>query len=463
MRSERDPMGEVLVPADALYGAQTARAVANFPISGLRMPRELIRAIGLIKAAAARVNQGLLLLDAVRAEAIERAALEVAEGVWDAHFPVDVFQSGSGTSTNMNANEVIAHRAEHLLGEGIRVHPNDHVNLGQSSNDVIPSAISLASQLVVQTRLIPALERLSSSLSDKASAWDDIVKIGRTHLQDAMPIRLGQEFSSYAHLVARSAAEVRHAACSLNELALGGTAVGTGTSTHPEFGRRVAAVLAEMTGFPLQEASHHVAAQSYPLALAALSASIAQAAGVVYKVANDIRWMGSGPRAGLGELVLPALQPGSSIMPGKVNPVMAEAVMMVCVQVMGLDLAVRIGASQGNFELATMLPLLGYDLLTEASLLANGVEAFRERLVEGLEVDRERIEALVERSLALATPLAAVVGYDEAARIAHEAHHSGRTIREVAAQEGILPPEALERALDLRRLTEPGFTIGRQP
>lgn len=463
-RNEHDAMGEIAVPDHAWYGAGTARAIENFPISGLRLPRGMIRALGLIKAAAATVNHDVGLLDPARSGAISRAAMEVADGTLDDHFPVDVFQTGSGTSSNMNANEVIARRATALLAEagiGLEVHPNDHVNMGQSSNDAFPAAIHVSASLAIEHHLAPALGRLVSSFLAKARQFDDVVKIGRTHLQDATPIRVGQEFCGFAHLIDGAARELARASELLTELHLGGTAVGTGVSTHPEFGTRMAAALSTLTGRGFREASNHVASQSYPAAVSAVSGALRSLAGVHLKVANDIRWMGSGPRAGLGELILPAVQPGSSIMPGKVNPVMAESLMMVCVQVIGLDSAIQTAAFLGNFELNTMLPLLAYDLLLEISLMANGIEAFRVRLVDGLNVDRARVEALVEQSLALATPLAPLVGYDRAARIAQQAHVEGKTIREVARELGLLPDHALDRALDLRRLTEPGVpTIG---
>jgi len=465
-RIERDVMGELKVPGTALYGAQTARALQNFTISGLRMPREMIRAVGLIKAAAAQVNRDLGLLDEDRATVIVRAAMEVADGKLDEHFPVDVFQSGSGTSTNMNANEVIARRAGEIAaapGGSPSIHPNDHVNKGQSSNDVIPAAIHVASLDAVERLLVPQLELLVKTLEEKAVEFDEVVKVGRTHLQDAMPIRLGQEFGGYAHLIAATAEDLRRASLSLCKLHLGGTAVGTGTGTHPEFGARMAAELSAMTGLPFSETSNHFAGQSYPQAIAATSASLRSVASVLLKVANDVRWLGSGPRSGLGELILPVVQPGSSIMPGKVNPVLAEALMMVCVQVIGLDAAVNTGAFLGNFELNTMLPLLAHNLLQEITLLANGIAAFRTRLLEGVSVDRARVEASVEQSLALATPLAPLIGYDAATRIAQRAHAEGRTIRDVARELGIFSPETLARLLDVHTLTEPGLPATELP
>jgi fumarate hydratase class II len=454
-------MGECRVPDDMLYGAQTARAVENFPISGLRLPRELIEALGLVKKAAALVNQehGHLPPDIVGA--ITRAAEEVIQGKLDVHFPVDVFQTGSGTSSNMNANEVIANRAIALLGGTVGsktpVHPHDHVNFAQSSNDVFPTAIHLAAVILMERRLFPALEQLSQSLRRKAEEFDGIVKIGRTHLQDATPIRLGQEFSGYASQVEHG---VRHlyAACDhLRELAQGGTAVGTGINTYPGFGHAMAAKLAELTGVAFREAENHFEAQAAQDAAVQASGSLKTLAVSLMKIANDLRWLGSGPRLGLGELEIPAVQPGSSIMPGKVNPVIAESLIMVCAQVMANDTAITLGGLYGNFELNVMLPLIGRNLLEQISLLASAAANFATKLVEGLKANRTRIESLNERSLSLATVLAPHIGYDRAAEIAKESHRTGRTVREIAREWRVLPEAELERALDLRRQTEPGL------
>ena len=463
-RTERDTMGEIQVPADALYGAQTARAVANFPISGRGIGRPMIRALGRVKAAAATVNRELGLLEPRLAEAIVAAAGEVADGTLDAHFPVDVFQTGSGTSSNMNANEVIANRANVALGGivGARspIHPNDHVNLGQSSNDVFPTAIHVAAETLLAERLDPALGRLVGELRAKAAQFDDMVKIGRTHLQDAVPIRLGQEFSGYAAQIELGRERLAAAREHLRELAIGGTAVGTGMGAHPEFGRRVAARLAAETGMPFREARNHFAAQASLDAAVQASATLRTLAGSLIKIADDLRLLGSGPRLGLGELRLPAMQPGSSMMPGKVNPVIAESLIMVCVQVFGNDVAVALAGQRGPFELNTMMPLIARNLLEEIELLAAAIDNFREKLLSGLEADRERIAAQNERSLALATGLVPLLGYDRAAAIVKEAWSTNRTIREVALRHEVAPPEALDRLLDLRTQTEPGRGAG---
>jgi len=452
-------MGPMEVPASAYYGASTQRAVLNFPISGIRFSRPFIRALGLIKLAAAETNMELGLLDRERGEAIVQAAREVVEGKLDDQFVLDIFQTGSGTSTNMNANEVIANRASELLGgeRGSRkVHPNDHVNMGQSSNDVIPTAIHLAALELMERRLIPSLERLHRGLAEKARAFDDIVKIGRTHLQDATPIRLGQEFSGYASQIEHGIRRVRQAQKDLSELALGGTAVGTGINTHPEFARRAIARLAAMTGLELREAENHFEAQAAKDAAVFASGALKTVAVSLMKIANDIRFLASGPRCGLGELKLPAVQPGSSIMPGKVNPVIIESVMMVCAQVMGNDLTITIAAQHGNFELNVMMPVLAHNLLQSIELLANAAANFQEKTIAGLEADRERCESLVEQSLAMVTVLAPRIGYDRAAELAHKAYETGKTIRAVCLEEQVLPPDELDRLLDARRQTEPG-------
>jgi fumarate hydratase class II len=459
-RIEHDTMGDMRVPADALYGAQTARAVANFPISGRGIGRPMIGALGRIKRAAAEVNRELGLLEPRLADAIAAAAAEVANGTLDAHFPVDVFQTGSGTSSNMNANEVIANRANVALGGTLGsnrpVHPNDHVNLGQSSNDVFPTAIHLAAEILFEERLVPALVRLRDGLRAKASEFDDVVKVGRTHLQDATPIRLGQEFSGYAAQLDADLERIAAAREHLRELAIGGTAVGTGTGTHPEFGRRVAARLAQETGLPFREARNHFAAQAAQDAALQASATLRTLAVSLIKIADDVRWLGSGPRLGLGELRLPEVQPGSSIMPGKVNPVMAESLLMACVQVVGNDAAIALAAQYGRFELNTMLPLIARNLLEQLELLAAAMDAFRQKLLVGLEADRERIAVLVERSLAMATGLVPLVGYERAAAIVKQAWASNRTIREVAREQRVATDAELDRALDPRAQTEPG-------
>ncbi|BCA78380.1 class II fumarate hydratase [Desulfuromonas sp. AOP6] len=458
-RIEKDSMGEMTVPAAALYGAQTARAMENFPISGYRFPRPFLRALGMIKERAARVNMELDLLDSERAMAIMEAAEEVIRGELDSHFVLDIFQTGSGTSTNMNTNEVIANRATQLEGWGGErsIHPNDHVNLGQSSNDVIPTAIHMAAAVEIRHSLIPALFALQEALGEKAEAFADIIKIGRTHLQDATPIRLGQVFSGYARQVALANRRLETALEGLMELPLGGTAVGTGINTHPQFAGRVIAGLAEVTGLPFREASNHFEAQGGKDAVVYASGALKTCAGALFKISNDIRFLGSGPRCGLGELILPPVQPGSSIMPGKVNPVMAESLMQVCAQVVGNDAAITLGGLSGNFELNVMMPLLAHNLLESIALLSSGVTQFSRRCVQNLEADRAHCEATVEKSLAMVTSLAPVIGYDRAAQIAKKAHESGRTVREVAREEEVLDETELNRLLDPLPMTAPGI------
>ncbi|WP_447980712.1 class II fumarate hydratase [Candidatus Nitrospira bockiana] len=456
-------MGELAVPADAYYGVQTARAIQNFPISDLRFPRAFLRAMGLIKWAAAKVNGELSLLDPKLADAVMAAAREVMDGRWDREFPLDIFQTGSGTSTNMNTNEVIANRAAELLG-GARgskvVHPNDHVNLGQSSNDVIPTAIHVAAVDLIERKLIPALRRLHGALLQKAREFDGIVKIGRTHLQDATPVRLGQEFGGYARQIELGVERARHAQAVLSEVALGGTAVGTGLNAHPEFARRVLAVVSQEVGCPLREAVNHFEAQSAQDSVVQASGDLRTIAVSLMKIANDVRWLGSGPRCGLGELLLPETQPGSSIMPGKVNPVIAESVTMVAAQVIGNDVTITVGGQSGNFELLVMLPVMAYNLLQSIELLATASENFAGRCVEGLKADAERCRQSIEQSLAMCTALAPEIGYDAAARIAKEAFRTGRTVREVARAEKVLPEDRLAALLDPWRMTEPGGPVG---
>jgi len=459
-RIERDSMGEMEVPEDALYGAQTARALENFPISGLRFPRPFLRAMGQIKEHAARVNRDLGLLDERRALAIMDAAEEVARGNLDEQFPLDIFQTGSGTSTNMNTNEVIATLAKRNLAEDgieLEIHPNDHVNLGQSSNDVIPTAIHLAAAVELRNRLLPALEVLQNSLADKAEEFDDIITIGRTHLQDATPVRLGQIFSGYARQVERAIERIEQALEDLHELPLGGTAVGTGINTHPEFAARVIEGLGAVHVLLFREAENHFEAQAAKDPCVATSAALKSCAVTLYKIANDIRFLGSGPRCGLGELQLPAVQPGSSIMPGKVNPVMAESLIQVCAQVIGNDAVVTLGGLSGNFELNVMMPLIAYNLLQSIDLLGGAVAAFEERCLQGLSADRQRCEGLIEESLAMCTALAPVIGYDRAAEIAKHAYQHGKTVREVARERLDMEETELDRLLDPRPMTEPGI------
>ena len=462
-RIERDTMGEVPVPADAYYGVQTARAIENFPISSMRMPRSVIRAMGLIKRAAAAVNHSLGLLEQRPADAIARAATEVVDGKLDNQFPVDVFQTGSGTSTNMNTNEVISNRATELLG-GARgsklVHPNDHVNLGQSSNDVIPTAIHIAASETIQHQLLPALTRLHRALDQKANDFDTVVKIGRTHLQDATPVRLGQEFGGYARQVELGIARVKRAQEALSEVALGGTAVGTGLNCHPEFSSRVLAMVSQETGCHFREATNHFEAQSAQDSLVEASGELRTLAVSLMKIANDIRWLGSGPRCGLGEIHVPETQPGSSIMPGKVNPVIAESVTMVCAQVIGNDVTVTIGGQAGNFELIVMLPVMAYNLLQSIELLATATNNFAAKCIEGIHANKERCQSFIEDSLAMCTALAPEIGYEAAAGLAKEAYRSGKTVRQVAKEQNVLAEGRLDELLDPWRMTEPGGPVG---
>jgi fumarate hydratase, class II len=444
-RIERDTMGEVRVPADALYGAQTQRAVENFPISRLRFPRGFIRALGLIKNAAAKVNGGLNQLTPELSGAIRKAADEVAGGKHDDQFVVDVFQTGSGTSTNMNANEVIGH----LAG----AHPNDHVNRGQSSNDVIPAAIHVSAAVLVNEQLLPAMEQLRVALAQKSQDFHDIVKIGRTHLQDAVPMLLGQEFSGYTAQVAACMARVRATLDGIYELPLGGTAVGTGLNAIPGFAAGVIRELSERTGLPFREAANHFEAQAAKDAMCFLSGALKTYAIALTKIANDIRWLGSGPRCGIGELKLPETQPGSSIMPGKVNPVIAESLLMVCAQVIGYDATIAWCCAAGNFELNVMMPVLAYDLLESIDLLAAGTRNFEQRCIRGLAADRSRATGFVEQSLAMCTVLAPEIGYEKAAAIAKEAYQTGRTVREVARERSGIPEARLNELLDPRTQT----------
>ncbi len=460
MRIERDSLGPVEVPEEALWGAQTQRAVENLPLSGTRFGRRFLQALGAVKWAAAQANMDLGLLDKEVGRAIAQAAREVMEGRWDEHFPVDIFQTGSGTSTNMNANEVMANRAIQLLGGTVGsktpVHPNDHVNMGQSSNDVIPTAIHVAVVLALREDLIPALEHLRQALEEKAHAFDRIVKVGRTHLQDATPIRLGQEFGGYATQVKKGSERAQKAIAALRELPLGGTAVGTGVNCPAGFPQRAIAHLNDLLGEAFVEAADHVEANAARDAAVEASGLLRTIAVSLTKVANDIRWLGSGPRSGLGEIRLPAVQPGSSIMPGKVNPVMAEALIMVCAQVIGYDAAITLGGLGGYFELNLMMPLIAHNLLEAIRLLSNAVRAFTDRCVVGIEADTKRCREAAEHSLALATALVPVIGYDRAAEVAQEAQRSGRTVREVVHAWGLLPDEELDALLDPYRMTEGG-------
>jgi len=452
MRTENDSMGPMSVPDDALWGASTQRAVLNFPISGHRLPAGFLRALGLVKAAAAQVNEELGLLDPTKARLIRQAAGEIAGGAWLEHFPVDVFQTGSGTSTNMNANEVIARRCAQLAPEGPPVHPNDDVNLGQSSNDVIPTVLHVSVALALRADLAPALDRLANTLEERAAAFADIIKIGRTHLMDATPLTLGQEFSGYAAQVRKAGERVVRAVTALEELAIGGTAVGTGLNTHPEFGRRVCGVLQAETGVAFREARNHFEAQAARDDSVEVAGQLAAVAASLTKIANDIRLLGSGPRAGLAELRLPATQPGSSIMPGKVNPVMSEVVVQVGLYVQGLTHTVIACGREGQLELNTTLPLMAYGLHESIHCLARGAQVFAERCVAGLEADVARCRELMERSLMLVTALNPHIGYQTAASVAKEAFATGRSLREVVLARGLMDAAALDRALDPRSM-----------
>ena len=458
-RIESDSMGEMEVPSDAYYGAQTQRAVLNFPISERRFSRRFVRALGLIKKAAAEVNLELGGLEAGTAAAIRDAAQEVIDGHLDAHFVIDIYQTGSGTSTNMNANEVIANRATEILGGEVGsklVHPNDHVNRGQSSNDVIPTALHVAAAEAIVEDLEPALGRLHEALRRKSAEFDAHIKIGRTHLQDATPVRLGQEFAGYARQVELGSQRLSDCLGRLGELAQGGTAVGTGLNTHPEFGERMATRLSELSAADFTEAENHFEAQGAQDAAVEVSGALKTIAVSLMKVANDIRLLGSGPRCGLGELVLPAVAPGSSIMPGKVNPVIAEAVMQVGAQVIGNDAAITVGGQWGFFELNTMLPVIASNLLESIAILASSADNFAVRCVDGIEVDAERAQGLVEGSLAMVTSLAPVLGYDRAAEIAKEAFKTGKTVRQICEEQQVLPADELAAVLDPLSMTEPG-------
>ncbi|HEY0127557.1 MAG TPA: class II fumarate hydratase, partial [Rubrobacteraceae bacterium] len=449
-RKERDSMGEVEVPRDALFGAQTRRALDNFPISELRKPRRFVEALGAIKLEAANTNHELGLLDEEVKNGIVEAAEEVVEGSLDNQFVLDVFQTGSGTSTNMNANEVISNRAIQILGGELGskkpVHPNDHVNMGQSSNDVIPTAIHLSALISIKEDLLPALEKLQGALEDKAREFDDVVKTGRTHLQDATPVRLGQEFEGYAGQVQRGIERVKKAQEDLTEVALGGTAVGTGVNTHPEFASKVCERLSERFGVEVRETENHFQAQSAMDGTVFVSGALKTVAVSLMKLANDIRWLGAGPRANLAEIALPEVQPGSSIMPGKVNPVIAESAMMVAAQVIGNDATIALAGQGGNFELNTMLPLIAYNLLQSIDILGSAAGNLADQTVAGLEAT-ERGPELVEKGLMLATALAPEVGYDKAAEISKEAFKTGKTIREVAREQTDLSEEELDEVL----------------
>lgn len=454
-RIEHDSMGELRVPASALWGPQTQRAIENFPISGLRMPRSLIRALGLIKWAAATANLELEQLDPKVAAGIQKASLEVADGRHDAHFPLDIFQTGSGTSTNMNANEVIARLASQYAG--VAVHANDHVNMSQSSNDVFPTAIHLSALIGVEQQLLPALAYLGAMISRRIGDVGAIVKTGRTHLMDAMPVTFGQEMSGWHAQVSHGSARVMEARTRLQFIALGGTAVGTGVNAHPRFALRAARYLSVKSGLEVRPNPNYFEALSSQDAAVELSGQLKTLATSLMKISNDLRWMNSGPLAGIGEIALPALQPGSSIMPGKVNPVIPEAVTMVCAQVIGNDVTITIGGQSGNFQLNVMLPVIAYNLLQSIDLLANAARVLADSAIAGFTVNDARINAALDRNPILITALNPVIGYELGAKIAKQAYAQGRPVREVAAEMTNLPKEELDRLLDPRQLTAGGI------
>ncbi|MHB8403879.1 MAG: class II fumarate hydratase [Gammaproteobacteria bacterium] len=454
-RVEHDSMGELRVPNDARWGAQTQRALQNFPISGLMMPRAFIRALGLIKASAASVNQDLGMLDALRAKAIETAALAVAEGKHDRHFPIDVFQTGSGTSTNMNANEVIAHLAAEKSGQP--VHPNDHVNMSQSSNDTIPTAIHVSATLELKERLLPALRHLAETIGAKANETSKVVITGRTHLMDAMPVTLGQELSGWAAQIRQGMARIEAVLPRLQALAQGGTAVGTGINAHPEFGKRVATELSKRTGIPFRSSENYFESLSCQDTAVELSGQLKTLAVSLTKIANDLRWMNSGPLAGLGEIALPALQPGSSIMPGKVNPVIPEVVTMVAAQVIGNDLSITVAGQSGNFQLNVMLPIIAYNLLQGIELLANSARVLADSAIAGFSVQEAHLKQALDRNPILVTALNPVIGYEKGAAIAKQAYQENRPILEVAKQMTDIPEVRLKALLDPAALTRGGI------
>ena len=469
MRTERDSMGTVEVPAGAYYGAQTQRAVENFPISGWQLPGTMISAMGLVKYACGVANRdlgkltgsGKQPLDDGQVQALLDAALEVAEGKLADQFPVDVFQTGSGTSSNMNINEIISNRATEIAGgdrmsEQKLVHPNDHVNMGQSTNDTFPTAIHVAVANTIEQRLLPALRRLHSALSEKAEQWDRVIKIGRTHLMDATPLRLGQEFGGFARQIELSIQRAKAARDAVLELPVGGTAVGSGINTHPEFGARVAAELAEKTGIAFIEAVNHFEGNAQRDALVESHGDLKTVAQTLFNVANNIRWLGSGPRCGFYEVALPSRQPGSSIMPGKVNPVMCESMMQLTARVMGNDTCITVsGAAGGNFQLNIMMPVMAHTALESIHLLASGVEAFVDFCIDGMEANEQACEAAVEQSLSMCTSLNPLIGYEMAAKLAKEAFATGQTIRELCLEKEILPEQTLKEALDPWSMTEP--------
>jgi len=454
IRIEKDSMGEMQVPDDAMYGASTARAVENFPVSGLRFPREFIKALGVIKQSSAWVNASLGKLDKKSATLIAQAAAEVADGRWDGHFPLDIFQTGSGTSTNMNANEVIAHRCAQI-NSNIFVHANDHVNMGQSSNDVIPTAMHVAAADLLVHSLIPSLTHLHRILHEKAGETMEVVKIGRTHLMDATPITLGQEISGWARQVELGIARLKVCIPHIAELAQGGTAVGTGLNTHPEFGARMAKALSEVYSIPFHEAANHFEAQAAQDAAVELSGALKTLAVSLLKIANDVRLLNMGPRCGLGEITVPAVQPGSSIMPGKVNPVIAESMAQVCAQVIGNDATITLGGASGLLDLNVMLPVMAHNLLESERLLSHAVMMFADKCIAGLQANVEKCEQQIEWSMSMVTSLAPVIGYEKASEIAKQAVAEGKTVRQLCHEMQVLPEAEIDALLDPRTMLEP--------
>ncbi|MDG2445352.1 MAG: class II fumarate hydratase [Thermodesulfobacteriota bacteirum] len=456
-RIESDSMGRMKVPKDALYGAQTARAVENFPISNLKFKRSFIEALGVIKFSAAKVNLDLKLISPQVAKSIMNSAEEVIQGKHDLEFVVDIFQTGSGTSTNMNANEVIATLANKKNKSMIKVHPNDHVNLCQSSNDVIPSAMHISIYKLILNSLIPSLRILEKALGAKSKEFNRIIKIGRTHLQDATPITLGQEFSGYSSMIKKSISFIQESSKNLKELAQGGTAVGTGINSHPKFAKKVALEISKKIGIKFVEAENHFEAQASKDALVLTSGSLKTLATSLMKIGNDIRWLGSGPRCGFGEIVLPSIQPGSSIMPGKVNPVLAESLTQVCAQVIGNDATVTVAGQSGNFELNVMMPIMAHNILESVEILASSTNTFSRECIEGIEADKIKCESFVEESLAMCTSLAPVLGYDVAASIAKKAFAQNKTVKQVVIEERILDKKEAAKVLDPKTMIKPSL------
>lgn len=459
-RIEKDSMGEMKIPSQFLYGASTQRAVENFTVSPLRFGRDFIRLLAVLKGACAEVNRSLGKLDSKITDSIVATCNQIAEGKYDTHFVVDIFQTGSGTSTNMNFNEVAANIANLAAGSAVGskkpVHPNDHVNMGQSSNDIIPTAIHLAAAVSTHERLLPALKKLKATLDKKTQSFSNIVKTGRTHLQDATPIGLGQEFSGYANQIKKGIERVERALPGVSELAVGGTAVGTGINTDAQFGKQVSELLSKKLGIPFREAENHFEAQASKDACVELSGALKTVATSLTKIGNDIRWLSCGPRCGISEISIPAVQPGSSIMPGKVNPVIPESLLQVCAQVMGNDLAITLGGQAGNFELNVMMPMIAHNLLQSIDILANAISMFDEKCVQGIEPNTARIAETIERSLMLATPLAPVIGYDKAAEISKKAFKENKTVSQVALETLDISKEELKKILDPSKMIIPG-------